>query len=83
MIGFSGMNAGSVDQANPGAGAGNESAALTLREDSGPPAEAFELEVTTRPVINLIWVGTLLLFSAVWSPCAAAFWRTVCCRSRT
>ena len=63
LIGFSGMNAGSVDQNNPGAGATNESAGLTLRADSGPPAEAFELEVTTRPGINLIWVGTLLLFA--------------------
>ncbi len=62
LIGFAGMNAGSVDQNNPGAGAMNETAALTLREDSGPPDEAFELEVTTRPAINLIWIGTLLLF---------------------
>ncbi len=61
LVGFAGMNAGSVDQANPGAGAMNEAASLTLREDSGPPAEAFELEVTTRPMINLVWVGTLLL----------------------
>ena len=63
LIGFAGMNAGSSDQANPGAGAMNESAALTLRKDSGPPSKAFELEVTTRPAINLIWVGTLLLFA--------------------
>ena len=61
LIGFTGMNAGSVDQANPGAGAMNEAASVTLREDTGPPAEAFELEVTTRPMINLVWVGTLLL----------------------
>lgn len=61
LIGFAGMNAGSVDQANPGAGAMNEAASLTLREDSGPPSEAFQLEVTTRPMINLVWVGTLLL----------------------
>ena len=61
LISFAGMNAGSTDQANPGAGAMNESAALNLREDSGPPALAFYLEVTTRPMINLIWVGTLLL----------------------
>ena len=61
LISFAGMNAGSTDQANPGAGAMNESAALNLREDSGPPALAFYLEVTTRPMINLVWVGTLLL----------------------
>jgi cytochrome c-type biogenesis protein CcmF len=61
LVGFAGMNAGSVDQANPGAGAANEAASLTLREDSGPPSEAFQLEVTTRPMINLVWVGTLLL----------------------
>ena len=61
LLSFAGMNAGSVDQANPGAGAMNESAALNLREDSGPPAQAFYLEVTTRPMINLVWVGTLLL----------------------
>jgi len=61
LVGFAGMNAGSVDQANPGLGAANEAASLTLREDSGPPAEAFQLEVTTRPMINLVWIGTLLL----------------------
>jgi len=61
LIGFFGMNAGSSDQANPGAGASREMASLTLRQDSGPPTEAFQLEVTTRPMINLIWVGTLLL----------------------
>ena len=32
-----------------------------MREDSGPPTEAFQLEVTTRPMINLVWIGTLLL----------------------
>jgi len=61
LISFAGMNAGSADQANPGAGAMSESAALYLREDSGPPTQAFTLEVTTRPMINLVWVGTLLL----------------------
>jgi len=61
LVGFAGMNAGSSDQANPGAGARNEAAALTLREDSGPPSQAFQLEVTTRPMINLVWIGTLLL----------------------
>ncbi|MGI4791589.1 MAG: cytochrome c biogenesis protein CcsA [Janthinobacterium lividum] len=61
LISFAGMNAGSSDQANPGAGAMNESAALNLREDSGPPSQAFYLEATTRPMINLVWIGTLLL----------------------
>ena len=61
LISLAGMNAGSVDQANPGAGAASESAALYLREDSGPPSEAFQLEVTTRPMINFVWIGTLLL----------------------
>ena len=61
LVGFAGMSAGSADQANPGAGAGDETATITLREDSGPPAQAFELEVTTRPMISLVWIGTLLL----------------------
>lgn len=61
LVGFAGMNAGSLDQNNPGDGAMNEAASITLREDTGPPVEAFELEVTTRPMINLVWIGTLLL----------------------
>lgn len=61
LLSFAGMNAGSSDKANPGAGAMNESAQLYLREDSGPPAQAFHLEATTRPMINLVWAGTLLL----------------------
>jgi cytochrome c-type biogenesis protein CcmF len=61
LIAFEGMSAGSTDQADPGAGAMNETATITLREDSGPPTEAFELEVTTRPMISLVWIGTLLL----------------------
>jgi cytochrome c-type biogenesis protein CcmF len=61
LIGFAGMNAGSVSQADPGAGAMSEMASLTLRADSGPPHEAFQLDITTRPMINLVWVGTLLL----------------------
>ncbi len=62
LVGFAGMNAGSSDQANPGMGAANEAATITMREDSGPPAQAFELEVTTRPMISFVWIGTLLLF---------------------
>ena len=62
LISFAGMNAGSSDKANPGAGAMKESALIYLREDSGPPALAFEMEATTRPMINFVWVGTLLMF---------------------
>ena len=62
LVGFAGMNAGSSDQENPGAGAANEAATVTMREDSGPPTQAFELEVTTRPMISFVWIGTLLLF---------------------
>ncbi len=62
LISFAGMNAGSSDKANPGAGAMNEAAALNLREDSGLPTPAFYLEVTTRPLISFVWIGTLLLF---------------------
>ena len=61
LVGFAGMNAGSSDQANPGMGAAKEAATITLREDSGPPTQAFELEVTTRPMISFVWIGTLLL----------------------
>ena len=62
LVSFAGMNAGSSDQANPGAGAMSESAKLYLREDSGPPSQAFYLEATTRPMISFVWIGTLLLF---------------------
>ncbi len=62
LISFAGMNAGSSDQANPGTGAANESASINLREDSGPAAPAFEMEATTRPMINFVWAGTLLMF---------------------
>ena len=43
-------------------GAANEAATITMREDSGPPTQAFELEVTTRPMISFVWIGTLLIF---------------------
>ncbi len=62
LVSFAGMNAGSSDKARPGAGAMNESASIYLREDSGPPALAFEMEATTRPMINFVWIGTLLMF---------------------
>ncbi len=63
LVSFAGMNAGSSDQANPGMGAKSEAATLTVRDDSGPPTQAFELEVTTRPMISFVWIGTLLLFA--------------------
>jgi len=62
LISFTRMNAGSSDKANPGAGAMNESALIDLREDSGPATPAFEMEATTRPLINFVWIGTLLMF---------------------
>ena len=62
VLTFAGMNAGSSSEARPGASAANNSATLTLREDTGPASEAFEVEVTTRPMISLVWIGTLLLF---------------------
>ena len=62
LVSLAGMNAGSSDKANPGAGARSESAALNLREDSGLPTPAFYLEATTRPMISFVWIGTLLLF---------------------
>ncbi len=61
LISFAGMNAGSSDKANPGVGAKNEGVSLNLRQDSGPPKLAFEVEASTRPMINLVWIGTLLL----------------------
>jgi len=62
LIGFTAMSAGSSDKANPGVGAADESATISIREDTGPPAQEFELEVTTRPLISFVWIGTLLLF---------------------
>ena len=61
LISFAGMNAGSADKAAPGLGAANEAVSLNLRQDSGPPHLAFEVEASTRPMINLVWIGTLLL----------------------
>ena len=61
-IAFAGMNAGSADTANPNAGAAGEKGSFVLRPD-GPVVEAFQLEITTRPAVNLVWLGTLLLVS--------------------
>jgi len=60
LVSFQQMSAGSADLSQAGQPQ-VQSAQLTFRQDSGPPTEAFELEVTTRPMINLIWVGTLVL----------------------
>lgn len=54
------INAGSADPNSPNAGAASEGSQFVLRPD-GPVLEGFQLEVTTRPMINLVWVGTLLL----------------------
>ena len=61
LVAFRGMNAGSADQANPGAGAMHEAASLIVRADNGPPLNVFHVDVTTRPMINLVWLGTLML----------------------
>lgn len=55
------MNAGSSDSGDPNGGAAVESGTFGLRQDSGPPIEAFEIDVTTRPMIYLVWIGTFLL----------------------
>ncbi len=62
LVGLQGMNAGSAMSAGAGAGARRETASVTMREDSGPPTQTFELEATTRPLINFVWIGTLLIF---------------------
>ena len=61
LISFAGMNAGSADASDPNAGAMTEAGSFALRANSGPPAEAFQLEVSTRPMISLVWIGTMLL----------------------
>ncbi len=61
LLAFQNMNAGSADKNNPNAGAMNEAGSFVLRPQ-GPVLEGFQLDVTTRPMVNLIWVGTLLLF---------------------
>lgn len=54
------IRAGSADPNNPNAGAMSEGSRFIMRPDA-PVLEGFKLEVTTRPGINLIWLGTLLL----------------------
>jgi len=58
---FDGMSAGATDMSQPmDKKAATESAKIALREDSGPPVPAIEVDVSTRPMINLVWLGTLL-----------------------
>ena len=62
LVAFQNMNAGSADKNNPNAGAMSEAGSFVLRPP-GPVLEGFEVDVTTRPMINLVWIGTLLLFA--------------------
>jgi cytochrome c-type biogenesis protein CcmF len=62
LVAFQNMNAGSADKANPDAGAMDMGGAFTFRHD-GPVLEFTQLEVTTRPMVSLVWLGTLLLFT--------------------
>jgi len=61
LIALEQMNAGSQDPNNPNAGAATESGTFGIRQDTGPPVEAFTIDVTTRPMISLVWLGTLIL----------------------
>lgn len=62
LISFQSMNAGSADRANPNAGAASEAGSFILRP-AGPMIEGFEIDVTTRPMISFVWIGTLILFA--------------------
>ncbi len=62
LLSFQSMNAGSADANNPNAGATAEAGTFVLRP-AGPVVEGFKLEVTTRPMISLVWIGTLLIFA--------------------
>jgi hypothetical protein len=55
-IAFTAMNAGRADKNAASA----ESGTFVIRPD-GPVVEGFELEVTTRPMIWLVWLGTALI----------------------
>lgn len=61
LVSFQKMEAGSADLNTPNATPGVMSAELIFRQDTGPPTEAFEVDVTTRPMVNLVWLGTLIL----------------------
>ncbi len=58
LLSFVSMNAGDMAVNSP---AGGESGSFVLREP-GPVMESFEVDATTRPMINFIWLGTLLIF---------------------
>ena len=60
VLSFDKMNAGSADPNNPNAGAMDESGSFVIRQP-GPVMEAFQIDVTTRPLINFVWLGTLLM----------------------
>ncbi len=62
LLAFQNMNAGSADKNNPNAGAMAEQGSFVLRPQ-GPILEGFELDVTTRPMISFVWIGTLLIFA--------------------
>lgn len=62
LISFQSMNAGSADSSNPNAGAMTEAGSFILRPP-GPVIEGFEIDVTTRPMISFVWIGTLILFA--------------------
>lgn len=62
LLAFQNMNAGSADKNNPNAGAMDEQGSFMLRPQ-GPVLEGFELDVTTRPMISFVWIGTLLIFA--------------------
>ena len=57
LLSFDKMNAGSADS---NAGGGGESGSFVIREP-GPVMEAFQIDITTRPLINFVWLGTLLM----------------------
>ena len=61
LISFENMNAGSADLNDAGGSQASEGGTFALRADSGPPIEAFELDVTTRPMVDLVWVGTMMM----------------------
>jgi hypothetical protein len=61
LIALEQMSAGSSDAGTPSAGRSSENATFGLRQDTGPPVEAFTIDVTTRPMVWLVWLGTLVL----------------------
>ena len=62
LIAVGNINAGSMDMSQTAANEAKEFVGLAVRKDNGPPAEAFVLDITTRPMISLVWIGTIVLF---------------------